>query len=357
LEKEKAKYLSPAGLQVYSPKFLNILENIQDEDHQGIHLIYSQFRALEGIGILKLVLEANGFTQFKIKKAGENWTLAIPETELGKPTFALYTGTESAEEKEIIRNVLNGAWKYVPQTIVKQLKTIAPNNNLGEIIKVLMITSSGAEGISLKNVRYVHITEPYWHPVRMEQVIGRAKRICSHQDLPVELRTVTVFLYLMTFTEKQLMGDNTIELKTKDISRKDDKKVVSTDEAIYEIASAKEDITNSILHSVKEASIDCALHIKSNASEKLQCFAFGSNDSTKFAYELAIENEQSDAIANRNKKEKKIKAEKIDLGGTKYALNKETNEVYDLDSYIAGNPLKIGTLVKLPNGQVKLEMV
>jgi hypothetical protein len=64
------------------------------------------------------------------------------------------------------------------------LRDISPNNNSGEIIKIFMITSSGAEGISLKNVRYVHITEPYWHPVRTAQVIGRAIRICSHEDLP-----------------------------------------------------------------------------------------------------------------------------------------------------------------------------
>ena len=56
-----------------------------------------------------------------------------------------------------------------------------------------MITASGAEGISLKNVRYVHITEPYWHPVRIEQVIGRARRICSHKNLPEQYRTVEVF--------------------------------------------------------------------------------------------------------------------------------------------------------------------
>jgi hypothetical protein len=271
---------------------------------------------------------------------------------MGKPTFALYTGTESSEEKEIIRNVLNNAWKYVPESIVKKIKTIAPNNNLGEIIKVLMITSSGAEGISLKNVRYVHITEPYWHPVRVEQVIGRAKRICSHQALPVELRTVTVFLYIMTFSAKQLEGDESIELRLKDKSRKDDITPVSTDEAIYEIASAKEDITNSIMRSVKEASIDCALHVKSNASEKLQCFSFGSNNSSKLAYNLSYEDEQSDAIANQNQKEIEWKAKVFtDLDGTKYALNPATQEVYDLEIYKAKNLEKIGTLVQLKTGE------
>ena len=37
----------------------------------------------------------------------------------------------------------------------------------------------------------------HWHPVRIQQVIGRARRICSHQELPETLRTVDVFLYLI----------------------------------------------------------------------------------------------------------------------------------------------------------------
>ena len=64
--------------------------------------------------------------------------------------FVLYTGTETTEEKEIVRNIYNSNWKFVPNSIVKQLQKISTNNNYGEIIKVFMITSSGAEGISLK---------------------------------------------------------------------------------------------------------------------------------------------------------------------------------------------------------------
>jgi hypothetical protein len=246
---------------------------------------------------------------------------------------------------------LNSAWKYVPETIVRKLKTIAPNNNLGEIIKVLMITSSGAEGISLKNVRYVHITEPYWHPVRTEQVVGRARRICSHQALPKELRTVKVFLYIMTLSEKQLKSPESLQLRMKDKSRKDDSIAVTTDEAIYEIASAKEEITNSILKSVKEVSIDCALHVKTNASEKLQCFTFGSDSSTKLAYNFGLDDEQTDAIADQNQKEIKWKGKEVDLGGTKYALNPTTMELYDLESYRVGNLEKIGKMVEITKGE------
>ena len=360
LKDDSDKYLTPEGLEIYSPKFLHILENIQDEEHLGIHLIYTQFRSLEGIGILKLVLEANGFTQFKIKKTGDVWNLAIPEEDIGKPTFALYTGTETPEEKEIIRNVLNNAWKYVPDTIVSKLKEKSDTNTMGDIIKVLMITSSGAEGISLKNVRYVHITEPYWHPVRIEQVIGRARRICSHQDLPEELRTVKVFLYLMTLSEKQLKSDETRELRLHDKSRKNNLTPVTTDETLYEIATEKESISTNILTAVKEASIDCVLHSKSNAKEKLQCFTFGSSGSSKFAYKMSYEDEQSDNIADKNKKEITWKAKQIEMDGVNYAYNPKTHEVFDLDSYKNGDTVKVGDLIISGKGSeatYKLEFI
>ena len=222
LKRGASQYLSPEGLETYSPKYLNILENIQDPDKIGLHLVYSQFRTLEGIGIFKLVLEENGFAQFKLKKdpAGV-WQIDIADEDRGKPTFALYTGTETKEEKELVRKIYNGLWNELPPSLSSELKEIAHNNNTGEIIKVFMITASGSEGINLRNTRYVHIVEPYWHPVRTEQVIGRARRICSHKDLPEALQTVEVYVYLMKFTREQLLSNASIELKVKDLSKRE----------------------------------------------------------------------------------------------------------------------------------------
>jgi hypothetical protein len=39
LKKRQSEVLSPTGLQIYSPKFLRILENLQSPDHKGLHLI------------------------------------------------------------------------------------------------------------------------------------------------------------------------------------------------------------------------------------------------------------------------------------------------------------------------------
>jgi hypothetical protein len=344
LDADKARFLSPDGLETYSPKFLNILENIKDADHRGLHLIYSQFRTLEGVGILKLVLEANGFARFKVRKDVDQWRLDIAEADRGKPMFALYTGTETPEEKEIIRNVFNSTWKYVPSSLATELRAISSNNLYGEIIKVLMITASGAEGISLRNVRYVHITEPYWHPVRIQQVIGRARRICSHNELPEPLRTVDVFLYLMTFSQAQLDSDEAIELRLKDKSKIDNLTPVTSDEALYEIATMKEELTTKLLTAVKEASIDCALHSKAGDKEQLKCFTFGSVNPNKFAYQPSYSEEESDAIADRNKTTITWEAKELKIDGITYAYNELTGDVYNLESYKRGNPVQVGRL-------------
>ena len=345
LEDQKDRYLSPEALETYSPKFLNILENVADPQHRGLHLIYSQFRTLEGIGIMKLVLEANGFARFRIREEGKgNWVLDIPEDDMGKPMFALYTGTESAEEKEVIRNVFNGTWKFVPTGLAAQLSAISSNNLYGEIVRVLMITASGAEGISLRNVRYVHVTEPYWHPVRLEQVIGRARRICSHQDLPENERTVDVFLYLMTFSPEQLASDESIELRLKDKSKLDSATPITSDEALYEIATLKEDITSQLLLSVKEAAFDCSLHSKASSSEQLKCLSFGNVTSSSYSFAPSITDEEVDSVADRNKERITWRAVELELDGVKYALNQKTGEVYDLEEYRRGVAVKVGAL-------------
>ena len=272
------------------------------------------------------------------------WKLAIRAEDMPKPKFVLYTGTETAEEKEIVRNIFNGKWKNVPSTISRELLEISPNNIMGEIIKIFMITSSGAEGISLKNVRFVHITEPYWHPVRMEQVIGRARRICSHQDLPTELRTVSVFVYLMTLSPEQLASPESLNLRKSDVSKIDNKTPLTTDEALFEISNIKESLTLQLLKSVKESSFDCTLHSVSNSKEQLNCYSYGSDDSSKFISVPSITDEENDDVFLKNKVGNKFQAVETNINGVVYAYDPTTNKVYNLDSYKAGVPAQVGVL-------------
>ena len=336
-DSNEKEYLSKESLSMHSPKFLKVLENIQDEENIGLHLLYSHFRTLEGIGILKLILLGNGFAEFKLKKENNDWVIEEKEEDKGKPRFVLYTGTEGAEIKEIIRNVYNSNWELVPNSIVEQMQKINSNNNYGEIIKLMMITASGAEGINLRNTRFVHIVEPYWHMVRVEQVIGRARRICSHQDLPEELRTVKVFLYVSVLTEHQKTSNEHKELQIRDISKIDRKSVITTDESLYELASQKQKINNEILRSIKETSVDCSLYSKNvkDSDEKYVCYGFGKVESNQFSSYPTLEEDKQYKEGLDTKvdvfKGVRIKDPKT---GNEYILNRKTNDVYTYESYL-----------------------
>ena len=329
----KSIYLNRDSLEVLSPKFVMLLDNLKHPDNVGLQLIYSQFRTIEGIGILKLILEANGYAEFKIKKSvKDGWIVSQKIGDENKPKFVLYTGTESDEEKEIIRNVYNSNWEVVPPAIVEHVNKIHKNNFMGEIIKVFMITSSGAEGINLKNTRYVHIVEPYWHMVRIKQVIGRARRICSHEDLPKALRNVKIYVYLTTLSDEQKTSDRHKELQIRDLSKVDQKTPITTDETLFEIAQLKERINSQLLDAVKSTAFDCNLYADRKNDETVVCYNLGKIQSNEFNTIPNIDIDKNET-AGLNDKFIEWTAKKLTYKNKKYALNEETGEVYDLETY------------------------
>ena len=330
--KGNSLYLTPEKLALYSPKFLKLLENLKHNDNKGLHLIYSQFRTIEGIGILKLILEANGYAEFKIKKTTNGWQVVQKIGDENKPKFVLYTGTESEEEKEIIRNVYNSNWGVIPVEIADHVKKIHKNNFMGEIIRIFMITASGAEGINLKNTQYVHIVEPYWHMVRMRQVIGRARRICSHEDLPKNMRNVKIYVYVSSLTKEQQTNDRHKELQIRDISRIDKITPVTTDETLYEISSLKETINSQLLNAVKSSAFDCQLYSNNKGDENVVCYNLGKITSNEFN---SVPNIDVDRYEREELNERTIEwtAQEIKYRNKVYALNTETNEIYNMEDY------------------------
>jgi hypothetical protein len=258
-------------LEKYSPKFKRMLENILTQP--DCHLIYSNFRKLEGIGLFRLALLYHGYKELKIVNQRIVTYSMFPDNEYIEDKkdhryFSLFTGTETVEEKEIILNIYNNRFKNLPKVTQDDLKREFSHVDLenignmhGEIIKVLMITASGAEGIDLKNTRFVHIMEPYWHHVRINQVIGRARRICSHMDLPKDLQDVTVYMYISTFGDDVLKTDQYLELKTMDHSE-------STDMRLHKIMEEKEKLSERFLDILKRTSIDCSINHRN------KCFSF-----------------------------------------------------------------------------------
>ena len=330
-------YLDQEHLPKYSPKFAAVLDNIVNEKHVGLHLVYSSFRTLEGIGILRLVLDVHGFQPFALKKQSDGeWDLAA-DLVPSQPRYVLYTGTESEEEKEIIRNVYNGTWDLVPPRITKKLEaydTAGKKNTMGDVIRVLMITAAGAEGINLKNTRYVHIVEPYWNMVRVDQVVGRARRICSHEDLPPELRTVKVFIYLAVFSEAQKKDQKYLNLMNSDLGRTAPQRPVTTDETLYEISFQKQRISQQILGVAKTSSVDCVLY----ASDKKACF--GANRAASQTNDFMSYPSLEDDAQVQTKtvvRKQAVAYRDVTVQGVKYYYNEATGELFDRATFAAAD--------------------
>jgi hypothetical protein len=227
-----------------------------------------------------------------------------------------------------------------------------------------MITASGAEGITTYNVRHVHLVEPYWHPVRTEQVIGRAMRICSHQALPQAERTVSVNLYLMTFSEKQRQ-EATKEMIQSDKSKYNPAMIVSSDESLHEISEIKAKINSELLKAIKEAAIDCALYADTMSKEGLSCLAFPDATPKSLSYVPSVSQEDTATVEASNKRNVTWGAREVTIDGVNYALRTGTKKLYDIKSYMAAvkagdegrqiDPVFVGILHESKAGKVKIK--
>jgi superfamily II DNA or RNA helicase len=334
----KSSYLNENNIGKYSPKFKAIYDKIKSL--KGNALVYSQFKKVEGLGVLGLVLKANGYAEFKVKKnASGDWDIDISKEDYHKPKFTMFTGNN--EESKMLLKMFNSNFDTLPETIKSKLpqlmvnKSSTPNNLFGDLIKVIMITQSGAEGISLKNVRQVHIMEPYWNHVRMDQVVGRAVRTCSHVALPPKERTVEVFTYYTVFAPELL--EKSFTLRTKD-------KGLTTDEYIFTIAKRKAAIISNIMDLMKRSSVDCGVNAKKH--KNMKCFSFPTNMADS---DIVFNNNIRDDMLDYQYEDDIIDVEwkgkllKTQLGN--FIVNEETNIVYDYDLYIdSGKLVKLGIL-------------
>lgn len=237
-----------------SKKFYHILTRIFLSS--GPVIVYSRLNGLYGIATLELVLQQNGF--LKYDEFNRN-SVSLK--------YTLFTGIDKNP-----KNIK--AWNM-------------PQNSNGEIIKVILITGAGKEGISLKHVRQIHLLEPWWNMMIQKQVSGRGLRMCSHSDVHsedfVDLRlnddlrstnekVVNVFHYIAYCNKKRKTGEESLtEFKNRLESG-------SFESFVWKKAKQKEFATNLLLDIMQKASIDCTLPYSKNMT------CFNTNISTDFAF-------------------------------------------------------------------------
>lgn len=226
------RIFDPDQIGKYSAKIAHICESVKRST--GIILVFSQFIS-GGCIPIALALEAMGMTRYSGARGaggGEQhlWRDPVPkESRIINGSYVLITANEniSPDNDRDVRAVT------------------ADDNKNGEKIKVVIISKAGAEGIDFKNLRQVHIMEPWYNVSRQEQIIGRAIRYCSHSSLPFPQRNAQIFEYAT------LLADTPRE--------------ESADLYIYRIAEKKAIRTGIVSRILKETAVDCLLNEEQNA--------------------------------------------------------------------------------------------
>ena len=188
------------NIEKYSIKIFNILKSI--ENSKGPIIIYSQFID-GGLIPLALALEANGFSRF-----GDSKNLFSSEIfdNINKLDLTsnnrINKSQKNSNTKLANYTIICGDKKLTPDS-VKDIQACTDLNNInGEIIKVILISSAGSEGIDFKFIRQIHILEPWYNINRIEQIIGRGVRTCSHKDLPFKERNVKIYMHSTLLNNK-----------------------------------------------------------------------------------------------------------------------------------------------------------
>ncbi len=273
--KDKKSALFDA-LYIHGPKMLNIIFNILKSP--GSALVYSNYVEMEGLQIFKIYLSFFGFISIMDDKEFNPTNLSDKTSKTGYRYMEFHGGIDKALREQN-----------------KKLFNSKENKN-GDVIKIIMISPAGAEGINLRNCRQVHILEPYWNEVRIEQVIGRAIRQCHHSELPMDERTVDVFRYKMI--------------------RKNGKE--TSDEMMENISRRKNNLLISFIEAIKEAAIDCELFKAHNMMGSIyNCFKF--NEDSLFekvvgpAYnpDVEVDSMMDNGLNSLDSIKKRIKVRKI----------------------------------------------
>jgi hypothetical protein len=172
-------FLKPSRIAEYSSKFALVTKIINDSD--GIAFVYSNL-VTNGAQLFAMALEEAGYVS-----AIGNDLLANTSGEVVKGSKGRYVLFTSNTSDADIRKAI--------------VRMKSPNNKNGNDIKVVISSPKISEGVDFWYIRQVHILDPWFNMSRIEQVIGRGLRSCSHQALPFEQQNCTVYLHVCQYAD------------------------------------------------------------------------------------------------------------------------------------------------------------
>tara|TARA_Y100001958_G_C21247647_1_gene579262 strand:+ start:3414 stop:7013 length:3600 start_codon:yes stop_codon:yes gene_type:complete len=214
--KDIGYFLQFDKLNQYSCKFHLLLETIRST--KGIIFIYSRYIS-SSIIPLQLALEENGYGRYNAKDI-----LNKKGRKIEKISYDGYTEDECKKLNKTFKQakyiVLSGE-EDSKNNVLELQKLNNSSNKYGQDIKIIIGSEVTKEGIDMKRVREIHIIEPWYHLNRIEQIIGRGIRYCSHKDLQKNEKNVTIYKYC-SYSELNIESSDIYmyrraEIKSRDI--------------------------------------------------------------------------------------------------------------------------------------------
>jgi len=181
--KKEDSELKEGRLKVISPKIHAILESVNLAKGEGIIMIYSRFRG-SGTWPICVALEEAGFDRYGDDK---NFIRAKKGSRTQK--YALLTSR--SDEGGMFQPHLDN------KALIEAVNS--ESNSRGDAIRVIVCTDVVKEGVDFKNVREIHILEPWYNESKQSQIIGRGIRMFSHESHDPDQRNVTVYKHCCVY--------------------------------------------------------------------------------------------------------------------------------------------------------------
>ena len=234
-----AKWLVQDNLIKASGKCKLLLDRLNN--CKGVGFVYSRFVTAGGL-MIALALEANGYLPW-----GKDTGLLAEGNQHPKgyqcalcPKHQKEHLSEDHPFKQARYILLTGSEELSPNNNAAIVASRNPKNYDGSIIKVILGSQIAGEGLDLKYVREVFVFDSWYHLNKLEQIIGRGIRNCSHSSLPEEKRNCTVTLLVNSYGSEP----NT----------------ESIDMFAYRAALNKARVVGMVTRVLKEFALDCSLN-------------------------------------------------------------------------------------------------
>jgi hypothetical protein len=231
-------------LPKYSAKIAEICRIIKNS--KGIVAIYSQYID-GGIVPISLALESMGFSRYSSAANTKNLFKTPPKSAIDALTMK--TREESGADIPFhpAKYMMITGDKSFSANNAEDIKYATnPDNKHGEKVRVILLSKAGAEGLDFKNIRQIHVLEPWYNMNRIEQIIGRAVRNLSHCALPFEDRNVEIYLHGTELETAAAEEESTEE---------------AADLYVYRLAEKKAIQIGNVTRLLKSIAVDCILNI------------------------------------------------------------------------------------------------